>query len=427
MTPAAAATAPSFDLAAVRARFPALGATGDAAMVYMDNAGGSAVLATVADRVARYLVSTNVQLGASYATSRESGRLVDAGVAAAQVFVNAAAAEEVVMGSSTTQLVENLARAMEAKIEPHHEIIITNTDHEANAGPWARLAERKNLKLHVWNANPDTFELELKDLEALMNENTRLVAVTHCSNILGTVNDVEEIAKVVHRVPGAEICVDGVAYAPHRAIDVQKFDVDYYVFSWYKVFGPHISLLYIARRTTARLTSLAHYFIPSDAAHRPYIYQPGGVNYELTASLPAVAEYVAWLGVGSAPSGLPLRQQIEAGYAAIEAAETAVAAPLLAFLRSRPDVFTVVGRPGEPGPTRVPTVAFLVKGMKSEEVVLAVDEERIGIRFGHFVTHRLIVQSMGLTDDGIVRVSLVHYNTPEEVERLIKILGKVCL
>ncbi|KAJ3075614.1 hypothetical protein HDU98_007425 [Podochytrium sp. JEL0797] len=260
----------------------------------MDNAGGSAVLESVAQRVGDYLVESNVQLGASYPTSQLSTALVREGSIAGQRFVNAESPEEIVVGISTTQLLENLARSMEPFIQDKDEIIVTTTDHEANVGPWIRLAKRHNLTVKFWNPNPQTLDLELNDLDTLLTPHTRLVCVTHCSNILGTINDIQTIAQHVHTIPGAEICVDGVAFAPHRVIDVKELDVDYYAFSWYKVYGPHVSQLYTAKRAFSRLSSLAHFFIPE--AEHPYAMQPGNVNYELTASLPAVLAYIGDLG-----------------------------------------------------------------------------------------------------------------------------------
>ncbi|KAJ3105642.1 hypothetical protein HDU97_007849 [Phlyctochytrium planicorne] len=420
------------DVEWARSRFPAI-ASND--FVFMDNAGGSAVLDTVSDKVSAYLSSTNVQLGASYRVSQESTTLVKLGNEAGQKFVNAEHLDEIVFGSSTTQLVENLARAMEPGLKSGDEIIISNTDHEANVGPFAKLAKRRGLKLKIWEVNKKTLELDLSSLKKLLTKRTRLVAVTHCSNILGTVNNVKEIAKLVHTIPGAEICVDGVAYAPHKAVDVRAWDVDFYVFSWYKVYGPHISMLYTKRKAAARLSSLAHFFIHSD--EKPYMFQPGGQNYELSAAVPYILGYISEIG---SPEGTVQynegenevarvknlldsisRESIEEGYNKISAHENVLATNFLEYLASRKDIYKVIGRPA-PGPGRVPTISFLAKGIKSENLVLEVDKQDIGIRFAH----RLIVGTLKLDErDGIVRVSLVHYNTEEEVKKLISVLEDI--
>ncbi|KAI8834703.1 cysteine desulfurase-like protein [Chytridium lagenaria] len=382
----------SFRVEWARSRFPAIAASGPSdAFTFMDNAGGSAVLDTVAEKVKEYLVSRNVQLGASYRVSQESSALVKLGNEAGRKFINAEHLDEIVMGSSTTQLVENLARAMEPGMKRSHEIIITDTEHEANAGPFVRLAKRLGMKLRVWQANKKTLELDITDLKKLLTKNTRLVAMTHCSNILGTVNDVTAIAKLVHTIPGAEICVDGVAYAPHRAVDVQAFGV----------YGPHLSMLYTRRSAANKLSSLAHFFI--HASDRPYSLQPGGQNFELSASLPYILSYIAEAGTGvslsptAATESERIREllasisyeDIQAGYKKFTEQENKLSAILLGYLASKPDVYKVVGRP-ESGAGRVPTISFLVKGAKSEDVTLFVDKHNIGIRFGHFLIASLL-------------------------------------
>ncbi|KAJ3104597.1 hypothetical protein HK100_004029 [Physocladia obscura] len=423
-----------------RSHFPAI-RNNDGQFAFMDNAGGSAVLESVAQRVAEYLVASNAQLGASYPTSQLSTKLVEEAKIAGQRFVNASSPEEVVLGISTTQLLENLARAMEPYINDLDEIIITNTDHEANIGPFVRLAKRRNLTLKFWTCN-ENLELDLSTLKSLLTENTRFVAVTHCSNILGTVNNIPAIAQLVHTIPGAEICVDGVAYAPHRAIDVQALGVDYYCFSWYKVYGPHISQLFTAKRTFSRLSSLAHFFI--DPESHPYSLQPGNVNYELSSSLPAILGYIGDLGrskdviLGTAgqktvraDNGATRQELAEyefynliafnennSGFSLIEQHEQRLADKLLSYLALNPTRYRILGH-SSTSHARVPTISFLVSGIKSEDFVRQIDQHGLGIRFGHFYAYRLVCEHLKLTDDGIVRVSLVHYNTVEEVDKLI--------
>ena len=229
----------ALDMSYVRSQFPML-ADGYA---YLDNAGGSAVLSRVADRVREYLLNSSVQLGASYGGSVSAGaRVIEAREAVAQL-INAYHPEECVMGGSTTHLLQILCRAVAPSINSGDEIIVTNCDHEANIGPWQRLCEERGATLRVWSVDPSSLELELKDLDALLNSRTRYVAMTHASNILGSVNPVAEVARRVHAV-GGKLCVDAVAYAPHRLVDVQASGADYYVFSFYKVFGPHFAVLW---------------------------------------------------------------------------------------------------------------------------------------------------------------------------------------
>ena len=248
----------ALDLDYVRSQFPAL-ADGFA---YFDNAGGSVVLGSVADRVRDYLLTTSVQTGASYPQSQRAVERLREARQRIALLLNAARPEEIVLGPSTTVLCQFLARAMEGRLKPGDEIVVTDFDHESNIGPWRRLEER-GIVIKTWSLDPETLAIDLDALDALMSERTRLVAVTHTSNILGTINPVAEIARRVH-ARGAEIVVDAVAYAPHRAVDVQAWDVDYYVFSFYKTYGPHFAVLYGKYEKLLELDGLYHYFYGKD-------------------------------------------------------------------------------------------------------------------------------------------------------------------
>ena len=388
------------DLAQVRAAFPAL-ASG---CVFLDNAGGSQTLAGVADRARDSLLTGNVQLGASYAASQAAGERVRAGVRAAAALVGTDDVSEVVLGSSTTQLVTNLTRAMARDLAPGDEIVVTAADHHANIGPWLRLAQT-GVVIRTWPLDPDTRRLETRGLVPLLNDRTRLVAFTHASNVLGSVHDVAAITRLVHD-HGARVLVDGVAYAAHRAIDVRAWDVDYYVFSFYKVYGPHLAMLYGKRAHLDALDSINHEFIGNDV---PYKLQPGGANYELTYALTAITDYLDALG-GKARA-----------FDAIAAHEERLAEALLGFLRDRRGV-RIHGEPTADRARRVPTISFSADGIAPESIVRAVDAHGIGIRHGHFYSQALI-RALGLeAHGGVVRVSMVHYNTVAEIERLTAVL-----
>ncbi|WP_207461616.1 cysteine desulfurase-like protein [Azospirillum sp. SYSU D00513] len=407
-------TAP-LDLGFVRSQFPALAGE----WAFMDNAGGSQVLTRVADRIRDYLLTTSVQLGASYEVSRTAGaRLADAHAQIAEL-IGARRPDELVMGPSTTALIYTLASAMAESIRPGDEIIVTDSDHEANIGPWKTLQE-KGATIKVWSVRADTLDLALEDLEALMGERTRLVCVTHASNILGTINPVAEIARAVH-ARGAKLLVDAVAYAPHRAVDVAGWDVDYYVFSFYKVYGPHFAVLYGKHEHLLALPSLNHYFI--DRSVVPYKLQQGNVNYELAVGCTGIVSYLEELGARVGSEG-PRRARILAAFDAIAAHEEALAERLLSYLRGRNDV-RIIGHREADRALRVPTISFVVPGRPSDDIVRRVDEARIGIRFGDFYAKRLI-ETLGLAEaNGVVRVSLVHYNTLDEVDRLIAALDRI--
>ena len=397
------------DIDHVRRQFPAL-ADG---FGYLDNAGGSLVLGRVADRVRDYLLTTSVQTGASYPQSRRAVLRLAEARAGIALMLNAERPEEIVLGPSTTVMFQFLARAMEGRLKPGDEIVVTDFDHESNIGPW-RALEKRGIVIRTWGLDPDTFEVSLDELDALMTERTRLVAVTHCSNILGTVNPIAEIARRVH-ARGAEIAVDAVAYAPHRAVDVRALDVDYYVFSFYKTYGPHFAVLYGKHDRLLELDGLYHYFYGREKV--PAKLEPGNTNYELAWGSAGIVDYLDELGGGTGDRAAILR-----AYDDIAEQETALGERLLDYLGSRNDV-RVVGR-RRAGPDRVPTISFKAEGRDSAEIVGAVDPHGLGIRFGDFHSRRMI-ERLGLAGDGgVVRVSMVHYNTTDEVDRLVGALDQ---
>jgi cysteine desulfurase family protein (TIGR01976 family) len=394
------------DLDLVRAQFPAL----DTPWALMDNAGGSVPCRQVIDRVRDHMESRPVQLGASYALSVAAREAVDAGRRAAALLVGAEV-DEIVLGASMTVLTQQLASVLRASWSEADEVVVTNLDHEANVGPWRRL-EETGIVVREWRFREDTLTLHVEDLEPLLSARTRLVAFTHCSNIVGTVVvDVESIAARI-RAAGALSCVDGVALAPHRRIDVKALGVDFYLASLYKVYGPHLGLMFGRRELLASAKSPNHFFVPEDAV--PTKLEPGNVNYELSASLPGILDYLETVSSGG-PG---------AAFERIAAQEQELVDPLLAFLAEHPRA-TLVGSADSNPSARVPTVSFTLEGRSFGELTPLLDARFLAVRRGHFYAYRLI-RDLGLLEhDGVVRVSLLHYNTPQEVARLIEALDEL--
>jgi cysteine desulfurase family protein (TIGR01976 family) len=403
------------DLAAIRREFPAL----NDSVVYLDNAGGSQVLRRVADRVREYLLTSSVQLGASYAQSELAGARVLAARRAVAELINAPHDDEVVMGGATTALMYLLTQAVLPDIRPGDEIIVTQTDHEANIGGWMRL-QQAGASVKVWQINSESLELELEDLQRLLSPRVRWVALTWASNILGTVNPVPEIARLVHAA-GGRLCVDAVAYAPHRLVDVQASGADVVVFSFYKVFGPHYAVLWGRRELLLSLPSLNHFFIGPE--YIPYKLQPGNVNYELSYGCMGIHEYLRDTGTALGAEG-SARQRMQAAFDAFARHEDALAERLLEWLRGKSAV-RIIGRVTAQGARRVPTISFVVAGVRSEFVVRHVDAHGIGIRWGDFYAPRLIEALALQSQGGVIRVSMAHYNSVEEIDRLIAHLDQV--
>ncbi len=405
----------TLDLNFVRKNFPAL----DKDWIYFDNAGGTQTAKQVADRISDYLLTTNVQLGASYEVSVQSGARVEEAQQKWAEVINAANPSEVAFGSSTTMLLQSLARSFSETLKPGDEIIVTNCDHEANIGPWVRL-QKLGIVIKTWKVNPDTFELKTDELEKLMTDKTRLVAFTHVSNIIGTINPVKEITKFIHD-RGALVCVDGVAYAPHRLVDVQDLDVDFYVFSLYKVYGPHYSLLYGKHEHFEMLPGINHFFIDEI----PYKLQPGNVNYELSYGTLGIIDYFRSVYENeNKRDKVSLHKQVSAVFDRIENHEEQLSAVLMDFLKTKSKV-NLIGDLSHVKEIRVPTISFIVKGEKSSNITQKTDDHKIAIRYGDFYARRLI-EELGLSEqDGVVRVSMVHYNSIEEVEQLVTALDRI--
>lgn len=402
------------DMEQVRSQFPGL----KNGWAFFDNAGGTQILSGVVDRMVDYLYNRNVQIGGSYEISQLALQSLQAGREAMQALTNADRPEEIVFAPSATVALQNLARSMKHQFAPGDEIIVTVSDHESNIGPWDSLREY-GVEIRVWPVDRDSLELDLGVLDSLMNERTRLVAVTHVSNILGTVNPVADIARFVHE-RGALICVDSVAYAPHREIDVQALDVDFLVFALYKVYGPHYAVMYGRYDLLAELDGLYHYFYGKEKV--PTKLEPGNANYELAYSSVGIVDYLALLG--GADASASVRSQIARAFCDITDHEMIIGEQLLDYLRGRKDC-QIIGRPSADDTERVPTISFKVTGQESGEIARRMDEHKIAIRFGDFHARRLI-EFLGLErDGGVVRVSMTHYNTVGEVDALITALDTV--
>ncbi|HSI72075.1 MAG TPA: aminotransferase class V-fold PLP-dependent enzyme, partial [Fimbriimonas sp.] len=243
----------------VRSWFPALRSN----FAYLENAGGSQAPGCVSVGIRQYMQSSYVQVGANYPASQKATEIVAGAHAFMEEWVNAGDIGKVVLGPSSTALIHIIANAYGEILQPGDEIIVADTNHEANAWPWYRL-ERFGIVVKPWRIDPATFLCPLEDLFGLLTDKTKLVAFPHVSNLLGEVVDVAAITKLVHE-HGAKVFVDGVAYAPHGVIDVQEWGVDWYIFSNYKVYGPHMATLFGRHESFAELTGPNHHFIPKDA------------------------------------------------------------------------------------------------------------------------------------------------------------------
>lgn len=399
----------ALDMGFVRGHFPGLADD----WAYFDNAGGSQIAQPALDRITRFLTERHVQIGGSYPRSLAAAAALQEAREDARTLVNAARPEEIVFGPSTTALLQYLATSMRSQLSAGDELIVTVSDHESNIGPWMRL-EEFGIVIKVWPLNRETLTLDLVDLERLMSPRTRLVCIHHVSNILGVINPVRDIADFVHE-RGARLCVDAVAYAPHRAIDVRAWDVDYYVFSLYKTYGPHHALMYGKFDHLLELDTLYHYFYGKDKV--PGKLEPGNANYEMSFSVCGIVDYLTAVARKAGAAG-GRRAEVERFFALATKQENALAGRLTSYLAGRRDC-RIIAPETNVAENRIPTIAFKLAGQDSGEVARAMEKAQVAVRFGDFHSRRLI-EHLGLSDgSGVVRASLVHYNTVEEVDRMI--------
>ncbi len=393
------------DRTLVRGWFPAL-ASGFA---YLENAGGSQVPGAVAEAIRDYMLTDYVQVGAGYPQSQRATEVVARAHEFIETFTNATGVGKVILGNSTTALIHILANAYAEVWHPGDEVIIAETNHEANAGPWAKL-ESRGIVIKTWPVDRDTVGCPLERLTELLTERTKLVAFPHVSNLLGEVVDVKAVTELAHAA-GAKVIADGVAYAPHRAIDVAGWGVDWYAYSTYKVYGPHMAALFGRHEAIEELTGPNHFFIPKESI--PYKFELGSISHEGCAGLLALEPYLQFLAQRDGEG----RDTVEAAFEAMQALEMPLQIRLLRYLRQKPGV-RIIGL-GDEGPRSVGTISFVHDRLPSSQIVAHVDGKGIGIRNGHMYAVRLC-RALGIDlVEGVVRVSLVHYNTPGEIDRLI--------
>ena len=408
------------DLSACRTHFPAL-AKG---AIYFDNPGGTQVPRQTIDRMLAYLIESNANHGGAFPTSRESDRIIAESRLAVAHFLNAGSPQEIIFGPNMTSLAFTLSRSLAGELTPQDEIIVTRLDHDANISPWTIIAQERGCKVHWLDFDVEDCTLRLDQFESLLNEHTKLVAVGYASNAVGTINPVRRITRQAHDA-GALCFVDAVQYAPHGSIDVQDIDCDFLAVSAYKFFGPHIGVLYGKREHLERLK--AYKVRPAPSAP-PGRFETGTQNHEGIAGLLGALEYLGAIGEQSA------RDEGEAGDRAlrfkqalrtIQSYELNLTRTLIETLSAVPGV-KIWGITDEADlDRRVPTVSFTLNEHHPRAIATELGKSGIYVWDGNYyalaVTERLGLEEHG----GMVRVGLVHYNTPEEIAALGKALNHI--
>jgi cysteine desulfurase family protein (TIGR01976 family) len=400
------------DLDFVRSQFPAFAEPSLAGFAHFENAGGSFACRQTIDALDRYYRQTKVQPYYAFEPSARAGALMDGARDRLAAWLNVRP-EELHIGPSTSQNTYVLTQAFRRRLRPGDEVIVTNQDHEANVGAWSRLQD-DGIVVRTWAVDAEG-ELRATHLEALLGERTRVVAFTHCSNVVGSIHPARELVELVHRA-GARAVVDGVGFCPHGLPDVTAIGADVYLFSLYKVYGPHQGAMCVRSDLAAELPSQAHFF-KGDAL--PGRFTPAGPDHAQVAAVNGVIDYLEAVARHHGHGDAPVPAQAAAVRQLFRASETARLQPLLDFLARHPKVRLIGSDRAE---SRAPTVAFAVAGHSSAEVAGRLAERRIGVGSGNFYAYRL-VQALGIDPiDGVVRTSFVHYTTDAEVARLVAAL-----
>lgn len=404
------------DTAFVRAQFPAFSEPALRERAFFENAGGSYTCGAVIDRLTRFYRERKMQPYGPSDPSRLGGEEMDE-ARERMAAILGVETEELSFGPSTTQNTYVLAQAFADYLNTGDAIIVTNQDHEANSGPWRRLADR-GIEVREWGIDPDTGHLPVEGLTNLLDDRVRLVCFPHCSNVVAEINDVAAITGLVHAA-GAVVCVDGVSYAPHGFPDVGALGADIYLFSAYKTFGPHQGLMIIRRELGERLPPQGHSFNAGTLYKR---FTPAGPDHAQVAASAGMADYVDAVYAHHAPdrSASPVERG-RAVHDLFRAHETKLAQPLLDALKDRNTVRLL-------GPTdaahRAPTVAVWTD-RPGRALGEALAPHGIMADGGDFYAVRPL-QAMGIDPDhGVLRMSFTHYTSEDDIARLITALDTV--
>jgi cysteine desulfurase family protein (TIGR01976 family) len=408
------------DLAWIRSQFPALEQTvnGQPA-VFLDGPGGTQVSQRVIDAISDYLRRSNANTHGAYETSRRTDAMLDEARAAMADFLGCDP-DEVVFGANMTSLTYAISRAIGREMGPGNEIVVTHLDHDANVSPWRQL-EETGASVRFVDIREQDCTLDMNDLARKVGGHTRMVAVGYASNAVGTINPVKEVVRMAHTA-GALAYIDAVHYAPHGPIDVRALDCDFLVCSTYKFFGPHMGVLYGKREHLKRLKA---YRLRANTDESPWRWEWGTLNHECIAGITACVEYLAEVGRRMDPTARTRRAAVLAAYAAIQAYERELCQRLVSgLLEIRGLKFYGISDPTRFA-ERCPTVAVRFAGPTPLELATKLGDRGFftwdGNYFALNLSERLDVEK----DGGFLRIGLVHYNTLEEVERLLAALNEI--
>jgi cysteine desulfurase family protein (TIGR01976 family) len=411
----------ALDLTYIRSQFPSLGQTVNGhPAAFLDGPGGTQVPQRVIDAISSYLAHNNANTGGAYATSRHTDTMIAEARTAMSDFLHCGA-DEVVFGPNMTSLTFAMSRAIGRELGPGDEIVVTRLDHDANVSPWLAMAEDRGVTVRWAEIHDADCTLDIADLASKINEKTRLVAVGYASNAVGTINPLKVIVKLAHAAR-ALAYIDAVHYGPHGSIDVAALDCDFLACSTYKFFGPHMGVLFGKRE---HLKQLRPYKVRPNTDAIPNCWEWGTLNHECIAGILACVEYIADLGRRVQPELPTRRAAIQAAYAAIHEHERALLERMMTGLAKIPGSKIYGITDPERFNERCATFAVRIEGHTPLELATKLGERGFFTWDGNYyalnLTEHLDVEKSG----GFLRIGLVHYNTVDEVDRLLAALREI--
>jgi len=405
----------SLDLAFVRSQFPAFKEPSLKGQAFFDNAGGSYACQAVIDHLNQYYRETKLQPYHLHPAAQKAGAQMDLAHERLASYLNVNTSE-VHLGPSTSQNTYVLAQAFGKILKAGDEIIVTNQDHEANIGVW-RALEARGILIKEWQVDGQTGSLDIGALDSLFTERTKLLAFTHCSNIVAEINPVAEICTRA-KAAGVATVVDGVSFAGHGFPDVDALGADIYLFSLYKAYGTHLGVMVIREEMADKLGNQAHYF---NKAYRQKWFVPAGPDHAQVAASRGVLDYFDALHDHHFDATDSVAVKAQRVRRLIHDAENALLAKLLGFVAQHPKL-TLLGT-ADPA-KRAATVSMIPQGQTPQQLAQKLVDQGIICGAGHFYAVRLL-EAMGVdTNTGVVRLSFVHYTHAAEMDQLIAALEK---
>ena len=406
-----------FDVAFARQQFAFFKLDQSKQWAFFDNAGGTFACSSVVDKLTYFYQANKVQPYGDNALAAAAGEQMDAGRRVIAELLGVPR-ETLTIGPSTTQNFNTLSIACMGFLKMGDEIIVSEQDHESNIGAWERVAKQTGATLHFWRVNAKDGELELAQFEKLLNKQTKIVCVTHSSNIIGTVNPIQEITRLGHSF-GAKVVIDGVSYAPHCWPDLSSVEADAYCFSTYKTYGTHLGIMYIAPNFMDQLAPQCHFFNAENSWAR---LDAAGPDHASIAALAGLGDFFQTLHdhhFGYSDKRLNLKVSEISNI--MNQHELSLCNLLINALNQLP--VRIIGKASIKG--REANISLVSATHSSSLLASSLAKKGVAAKNGHFYAYS-VLKALGIdTNDGVLRLSFAHYNTKDDTMRLIDALTSI--